>query len=149
MNTQGYYFCLPHFRIIAVFLDFLNFRTKTTDWSFIRKSLLQMIFTIFMMTLIFEKFAESFENVCKEKTTYPKLLLAIWQHSFYGLMCLIGFGFIALHCWLNVFSELLRFGDRLFHKVLFLALNSILSYYIEFCSLKFLLYFFFLITLYL
>lgn len=108
-----------------------------------------MTFTIFLMSLIFERFAESFENTCKESTTYLKLLLVIWKNSFYGLMCFLGLGFICLHCWLNAFSELLRFGDRLFHKVILFQLFSILVlllsfgllilliiYYLKFC-LKF------------
>ena len=36
---------------------------------------------------------------------------------FLGVLILFLIFFAFLHCWLNAFAEMLRFGDRMFYKV--------------------------------
>ena len=40
-----------------------------------------------------------------------------------GTMCLVLAFFLLLHAWQNAFAEMLRFGDRLFYKVLSIDIN--------------------------
>lgn len=38
---------------------------------------------------------------------------------FSGVLGLLLTFFAFLHCWLNAFAEMLRFGDRMFYKVIY------------------------------
>lgn len=38
---------------------------------------------------------------------------------FLGVLMLLLIFFAFLHCWLNAFAEMLRFGDRMFYKVMY------------------------------
>lgn len=40
---------------------------------------------------------------------------------FPGVLMLFLTFFAFLHCWLNAFAEMLRFGDRMFYKVLYIC----------------------------
>ncbi|XP_035760483.1 sterol O-acyltransferase 2 [Neolamprologus brichardi] len=45
------------------------------------------------------------------------MVLAIFHSILPGIMLLLLCFFAFLHCWLNLFGELLRFADRMFYKV--------------------------------
>ncbi|XP_029989159.1 sterol O-acyltransferase 2 [Sphaeramia orbicularis] len=48
--------------------------------------------------------------------TKKKMVLAVFNSILPGIMLLLLCFFAFLHCWLNLFAELLRFADRMFYK---------------------------------
>ncbi|XP_029005500.1 sterol O-acyltransferase 2 [Betta splendens] len=52
----------------------------------------------------------------KQPFSKRTLVLAVFQSILPGIMLLLLAFFAFLHCWLNLFGELLRFADRMFYK---------------------------------
>ncbi|XP_042200114.1 sterol O-acyltransferase 2 isoform X2 [Callorhinchus milii] len=57
-----------------------------------------------------------FTNMSKEPFSIRVLILSIFHATLPGMFLLFLAFFSFLHCWLNAFAEMLRFGDRMFYK---------------------------------
>lgn len=69
-------------------------------------------------SISYEKTGSSAQN--KSDPNKPPLPLSLCL-SLSGIMLLLLCFFAFLHCWLNLFGELLRFADRMFYKVCVVA----------------------------
>ncbi|MEJ1271201.1 sterol O-acyltransferase 2 [Cricetulus griseus] len=58
-----------------------------------------------------------FANMSREPFSTRALLLSILHATGPGIFMLLLIFFAFLHCWLNAFAEMLRFGDRMFYRV--------------------------------
>ncbi|MEJ1271200.1 sterol O-acyltransferase 2 [Cricetulus griseus] len=59
-----------------------------------------------------------FANMSREPFSTRALLLSILHATGPGIFMLLLIFFAFLHCWLNAFAEMLRFGDRMFYRLL-------------------------------
>ncbi|ERE83628.1 sterol O-acyltransferase 2 [Cricetulus griseus] len=57
-----------------------------------------------------------FANMSREPFSTRALLLSILHATGPGIFMLLLIFFAFLHCWLNAFAEMLRFGDRMFYR---------------------------------
>ncbi|KAI4546621.1 hypothetical protein MG293_003176, partial [Ovis ammon polii] len=58
-----------------------------------------------------------FANMSQEPFSTRALVLSIMHATLPGIFMLLLIFFAFLHCWLNAFAEMLRFGDRMFYRV--------------------------------
>ncbi|XP_072504626.1 sterol O-acyltransferase 1 [Notamacropus eugenii] len=92
-------------------------RTPTIRWSYVATQFAQVFGCMFYAYYIFERLCiPLFRNIKQEPFSVRVLVLCIFNSILPGvLMLFLGF-FAILHCWLNAFAEMLRFGDRMFYK---------------------------------
>ncbi|KAJ8313682.1 hypothetical protein KUTeg_008243 [Tegillarca granosa] len=94
-------------------------RTPIIRWNYVVSNFAQVTACLFYTYYIFERFCVPvFRHFNEEHVTPKALLLSVFGSMLPGTMVLmIGF-FAILHSWLNAFAEMLRFGDRMFYKLL-------------------------------
>lgn len=95
-------------------------RTPYIRWHFVTINLLQMGLCILYTYFIFARFCFAYFANFGRSEQFNFSLHQLITSSFGcmlpgALLLLINF-YALLHCWLNAFAELLRFGDRLFYK---------------------------------
>ena len=92
-------------------------RTEKTNWKAVASYSAQIIGILFMAVLISKhQMYPRFDLIGKRPLTAEDLTgIILWCIAFSWFMggCI---GYLFLHCWLNIFAELMRFGDRLFYK---------------------------------
>ena len=78
---------------------------------------------IFYTYYIFLRFCiPVFQNFNTEHVTFKMLIHSILNCTLPATLLLLVAFYAFLHCWLNAFGEMLRFGDRMFYKVIFAVL---------------------------
>jgi sterol O-acyltransferase len=92
-------------------------RTRTIRWNVVFSNFAQVIGCGLYTYYIFWRFCiPVFKNFNTEHVTVKMFISSILNCTLPGtLLLLVGF-YAFLHCWLNAFSEMLRFGDRMFYK---------------------------------
>ncbi|XP_036615269.1 sterol O-acyltransferase 1-like [Trichosurus vulpecula] len=92
-------------------------RTPTIRWSYVATQFAQVFGCMFYAYYIFERLcAPLFRNIKQEPFSVRVLVLCIFNSILPGVLMLFLSFFAILHCWLNAFAEMLRFGDRMFYK---------------------------------
>ncbi|XP_032718490.1 sterol O-acyltransferase 1 isoform X2 [Lontra canadensis] len=92
-------------------------RTPTVRWGYVAMQFLQVFGSFFYVYYIFERLcAPLFRNIKQEPFSARVLVLCVFNSILPGVLVLFLMFFAFLHCWLNAFAEMLRFGDRMFYK---------------------------------
>lgn len=72
---------------------------------------------LFYVYYVFERLCTPlFRNIRQEPFSARVLVLCIFNSILPAALILFLSFFAFLHCWLNAFAEMLRFGDRMFYK---------------------------------
>uniref|UniRef100_A0A667X8N3 O-acyltransferase n=1 Tax=Myripristis murdjan TaxID=586833 RepID=A0A667X8N3_9TELE len=111
---------LPPASRFIVTLEQIRFLMKS--YSFIRESvpaprfptLSSYLYFLFCPTLIYRELYP--RNATNQPFSTRTMVLALFHSTLPGIMLLLLCFFAFLHCWLNLFGELLRFADRMFYK---------------------------------
>ncbi|CAO2637337.1 Sterol O-acyltransferase 1 [Lemmus lemmus] len=99
-----------------------NYPRKTCPPSFYEAIIVffvvfQVFGCLFYVYYIFERLcAPLFRNIKQEPFSARVLVLCVFNSILPGVLMLFLTFFAFLHCWLNAFAEMLRFGDRMFYK---------------------------------
>ncbi|XP_036772686.1 sterol O-acyltransferase 1 isoform X2 [Manis pentadactyla] len=92
-------------------------RTPTVRWGYVAMQFAQVFGCLFYVYYIFERLcAPLFRNIKQEPFSARVLVLCVFNSILPGVLILFLIFFAVLHCWLNAFAEMLRFGDRMFYK---------------------------------
>ncbi|XP_038613528.1 sterol O-acyltransferase 1 isoform X1 [Tachyglossus aculeatus] len=92
-------------------------RTATIRWSYVATKFAQVFGCLFYVYYIFERLcAPLFRNIKQEPFSMRVLVLCVFNSILPGVLIFFLAFFAFLHCWLNAFAEMLRFGDRMFYK---------------------------------
>ncbi|KAM5295275.1 sterol O-acyltransferase 1 [Glossophaga mutica] len=92
-------------------------RTPTIRWGYVVTQFAQVFGCLFYMYYVFERLcAPLFRNIKQEPFSARVLVLCIFNSILPGVLAQLLVFFSFLHCWLNAFAEMLRFGDRMFYK---------------------------------
>ncbi|KAM9613121.1 sterol O-acyltransferase 1 isoform 1-T1 [Trichechus inunguis] len=92
-------------------------RTPTIRWGYVATQFAQIFGCLFYVYYIFERLcAPLFRNIRQEPFSARVLVLCVFNSILPGVLILLLTFFAVLHCWLNAFAEMLRFGDRMFYK---------------------------------
>ncbi|EPY82537.1 hypothetical protein CB1_000644002 [Camelus ferus] len=81
----------------------------------------QYLYFLFAPTLIYRDnyprlCGPLFRNIKEEPFSARVLVLCVFNSILPGVLIQLLIFFAFLHCWLNAFAEMLRFGDRMFYK---------------------------------
>lgn len=77
----------------------------------------QVFGCLFYVYYVFERLcAPLFRNIKQEPFSARVLVLCVFNSILPGVLMMFLSFFAFLHCWLNAFAEMLRFGDRMFYK---------------------------------
>ncbi|KAF6075976.1 sterol O-acyltransferase 1 [Phyllostomus discolor] len=92
-------------------------RTPTIRWGYVVTQFAQVFGCLFYLYYIYERLcAPLFRNIKQEPFSARVLVLCIFNSMLPGVLAQFLVFFSFLHCWLNAFAEMLRFGDRMFYK---------------------------------
>nr|XP_056700587.1 sterol O-acyltransferase 1-like [Euleptes europaea] len=92
-------------------------RTPTRRWSYVASMFAQVLGSLFYAYYVFMRLCiPIYRNYNQEPFNSRGLVLCIFNSILPGMLMLFLVFFSFLHCWLNAFAEMLRFGDRMFYK---------------------------------
>ncbi|XP_021121011.1 sterol O-acyltransferase 1 isoform X1 [Heterocephalus glaber] len=92
-------------------------RTPSIRWRYVAMQFAQVFGCLFYVYYIFERLcAPLFGNIKQEPFSARVLVLCVFNSILPGVLIFLLSFFAFLHCWLNAFAEMLRFGDRMFYK---------------------------------
>ncbi|KAM9796372.1 sterol O-acyltransferase 1 isoform 2-T2 [Syngnathus typhle] len=92
-------------------------RSPTIRWGYVATKLLQVLGCLFYTYYVFVRLCiPQFRYISLQFFDLRAMVLGVFSSILPGVLVLfLGF-FAFLHCWLNAFAEMLRFGDRMFYK---------------------------------
>ncbi|XP_062893804.1 sterol O-acyltransferase 2-like isoform X3 [Mobula hypostoma] len=92
-------------------------RTPRIRWKYVALNFAQVLGCLFYFYFILVRLCiPVFTNMSKQPFSTKTLVLSIFNSTLPGTFLLLLFFYAFLHCWLNAFAEMLRFGDRMFYK---------------------------------
>ncbi|XP_012587754.1 PREDICTED: sterol O-acyltransferase 2 [Condylura cristata] len=92
-------------------------RTPNIRWNYVAKNFAQTLGCILYACFILGRLCVPvFANMSREPFSTRALMLSILHATLPGIFMLLLIFFAFLHCWLNAFAEMLRFGDRMFYR---------------------------------
>ncbi|XP_055975897.1 sterol O-acyltransferase 2 [Sorex fumeus] len=92
-------------------------RTPRVRWNYVAKNFAQTLGCLLYACFILCRLCVPvFANMSREPFSTRALVLSIMHATLPGLFILLLIFFAFLHCWLNAFAEMLRFGDRMFYR---------------------------------
>ncbi|KAI6052091.1 sterol O-acyltransferase 2 isoform X1 [Marmota monax] len=92
-------------------------RTPSVRWNYVAKNFAQALGCVLYACFILGRLCVPiFANMSREPFSTRALLLSIMHATLPGIFMLLLIFFAFLHCWLNAFAEMLRFGDRMFYR---------------------------------
>ncbi|XP_078287519.1 sterol O-acyltransferase 1-like isoform X2 [Rhinoraja longicauda] len=122
--SQGEVFQMPAFSCYLYFLFCPTLiyrnsypRTPRIRWKYVALNFAQVLGCLFYCYFILVRLCVPvFTNMSKQPFSTKTLVLSIFNATLPGTFLLLLFFYSFLHCWLNAFAEMLRFGDRMFYK---------------------------------
>ncbi|XP_061074807.1 sterol O-acyltransferase 2 [Conger conger] len=92
-------------------------RNPYIRWNYVRVTFAQILGCLFYAYFVLVRLCiPVFMNENNQPFSTRTLVLAVFHSTLPGMLILLLFFFAFLHCWLNAFAEMLRFGDRMFYK---------------------------------
>ncbi|CAK7299245.1 Sterol O-acyltransferase 2 [Vulpes lagopus] len=92
-------------------------RTPNVRWNYVAKNFAQALGCVLYACFILSRLCVPvFANMSREPFSTRALVLSIMHATLPGIFMLLLIFFAFLHCWLNAFAEMLRFGDRMFYR---------------------------------
>ncbi|XP_010991206.1 sterol O-acyltransferase 1 [Camelus dromedarius] len=92
-------------------------RTPSVRWGYVAMQFAQFLGCLFYVYYIFKRLCGPlFRNIKEEPFSARVLVLCVFNSILPGVLIQLLIFFAFLHCWLNAFAEMLRFGDRMFYK---------------------------------
>ncbi|XP_039186523.1 sterol O-acyltransferase 2-like isoform X2 [Crotalus tigris] len=86
-------------------------------WSYVIQKLVEFLASIYFVNFLMKySFIPMSKNMHKQPFTIKILLLSIFDSVVPGITLGIMMHYFFLHCWQNMFAEILRFADRSFYK---------------------------------
>lgn len=91
-------------------------RTKSTNWKYAFTCLVEFIATLMFFCFILLRFIfPHYEDFGLRKYTYNEIIVSLFSTGIASVLLLIIIFYMVLHCFQNLFAEILRFGDRQFY----------------------------------
>ncbi|KAF5892313.1 sterol O-acyltransferase 1, partial [Clarias magur] len=92
-------------------------RNPCIRWSYVATKFLQVLGCLFYAYYVFVRLCiPQFRSVSMQLFDLRVMVLCIFNSILPGALILFLAFFAFLHCWLNAFAEMLRFGDRMFYR---------------------------------
>ncbi|XP_066114718.1 sterol O-acyltransferase 2 [Saccopteryx bilineata] len=92
-------------------------RTPNIRWNYVAKNFSQAFGCVLYACFILGRLCVPvFANMSQEPFSTRALVLSVMHATLPGIFMLLLIFFAFLHCWLNAFAEMLRFGDRMFYR---------------------------------
>ncbi|XP_058246131.1 sterol O-acyltransferase 1 isoform X2 [Hemibagrus wyckioides] len=92
-------------------------RNPCVRWSYVATKFLQVLGCLFYAYYVFVRLCiPQFRSVSMQLFDLRVMVLCVFNSILPGALILFLAFFAFLHCWLNAFAEMLRFGDRMFYR---------------------------------
>uniref|UniRef100_A0A8C4WYI3 O-acyltransferase n=2 Tax=Eptatretus burgeri TaxID=7764 RepID=A0A8C4WYI3_EPTBU len=92
-------------------------RTPKIRWTYVGIKFSQVLGCLFYTYYVFTRLCiPMYKNIYNEPFTIKVLVLNIFHSILPGILIFFLAFFSFLHCWLNMFAEMLRFADRMFYE---------------------------------
>ncbi|OZC09042.1 MBOAT family protein [Onchocerca flexuosa] len=111
LEQYVYFFFCPS----LVFRQFYP-RNSTCNWQIVKNYAYEIILIIYCTDLVFiQLILPRFEKENLTALQFPTIISDIFVSIMAGALCLLLLFYGLLHCWLNMFAEMLRHSDRQFY----------------------------------
>ncbi|VDN07962.1 unnamed protein product [Thelazia callipaeda] len=91
-------------------------RNSSCNWKKVRNYATQILLTLYFVNLVFvQMILPRFMIVDLTTVSLSDIISNVLASVLPGMLCLISLFYGLLHCWLNMFAELLRYADRQFY----------------------------------
>lgn len=108
----GFYFICP----TLIYRDKYVLR-RSIRWNIALKNIGTFLFLIFYVWSIFKAMSiPIFRDTVENPGSFRQFFNQVIFSTVSGIVLLLSLFYGILHCWLNFFGEILRFGDRLFYE---------------------------------
>ncbi|KAK4880569.1 hypothetical protein RN001_008715 [Aquatica leii] len=105
----------------AIYQDVYPRNKEKTNWKNVVTGSIEFLIGFVLLSYIFDTgFVRHLQDFGLKPFPPGDIIMIIFQSFPYGLLIVVTIFYLGLHVWLNVFSEMLGFSDRLFYKVIFL-----------------------------
>uniref|UniRef100_A0A671NQR0 O-acyltransferase n=1 Tax=Sinocyclocheilus anshuiensis TaxID=1608454 RepID=A0A671NQR0_9TELE len=92
-------------------------RNPCIRWGYVATTFSQVLGCLFYAYYIFVRLCiPQFRSISMQLFDLRAMVLYVFNSILPGVLVLFLAFFAFLHCWLNAFAEMLRFGDRMFYK---------------------------------
>uniref|UniRef100_A0A1Y1LF09 O-acyltransferase n=2 Tax=Photinus pyralis TaxID=7054 RepID=A0A1Y1LF09_PHOPY len=92
-------------------------RTQSIRWGYVCKCFIEVLACMVYMSFITERFLiREFNQFGVKSFGWKEITLIVLGNGLAGILVLLNTFYAVLHCWMNGFAEMLRFGDRLFYE---------------------------------
>uniref|UniRef100_A0A671Q0C1 O-acyltransferase n=1 Tax=Sinocyclocheilus anshuiensis TaxID=1608454 RepID=A0A671Q0C1_9TELE len=92
-------------------------RNPCIRWGYVATQFSQVLGCLFYAYYIFVRLCiPQFRSISMQLFDLRAMVLCVFNSILPGVLVLFLAFFAFLHCWLNAFAEMLRFGDRMFYK---------------------------------
>ncbi|XP_065104528.1 sterol O-acyltransferase 1 [Paramisgurnus dabryanus] len=92
-------------------------RNPYIRWGYVATKFAQVLGCLFYAYYVFVRLCiPQFHNISMQLFDLRVMVLCVFNSILPGVLVLFLAFFAFLHCWLNAFAEMLRFGDRMFYK---------------------------------
>uniref|UniRef100_A0AAY4EVE1 O-acyltransferase n=1 Tax=Denticeps clupeoides TaxID=299321 RepID=A0AAY4EVE1_9TELE len=123
-NDKNYSLILPHFSQYLYFLFAPTLiyrdnypRNPHIRWGYVGTKFSQVLGCLFYAYYVFVRLCiPQFRSISMQLFDLRAMVLCVFNSILPGALVLFLAFFAFLHCWLNAFAEMLRFGDRMFYK---------------------------------
>ena len=116
LSTEFYRFLYFFFAPTLVYRD-SYVKTHKIRWQFVFKNLITFCFLIMYLWSVFKALCTPiFRNTASHPGSWKEFISSVMFSTVSGTVCLLTLFYGVLHCWMNIFGEILRFGDRLFYE---------------------------------
>lgn len=112
MKRFAYFFLAP----TLVYRDSYP-KTRRIRLNIVLKNVLSFFILIFYLWCVFKALCiPIFKHTVNDPGNLRQFIASVIFSTVSGIICLLTLFYGILHCWLNIFGELLKFGDRLFYE---------------------------------
>ena len=92
-------------------------RNRKIRYQFLFKNILTFVTLVFYIWCVFKSLCiPIFKHTVDNPGSLRQFISSVIFSTVSGIICLLTLFYGVLHCWFNIFAELLRFGDRLFYE---------------------------------
>ena len=119
------HFLYYHFAPVIVYRDFYPRSTARINWNRILGWSLHFLGSIYMLCVTFRHLViPHFSRVGKEPFSMAEMGYSILTGYWTGIPIQFSMGYAMIHCWMNIWAELLHFGDKHFYHDWWTVTNS-------------------------
>ena len=111
------HFLYYHFAPVIIYRDFYPRSATPINWNRVLTLSIHFLGNIYLSCVVFRHLViPQFSRIGKEPFSLSDIGYSILTGYWAGIILMFSIGYGFFHCWMNIWAELLKFGDRRFYS---------------------------------